>query len=376
MRGRIVFNGNMANVATLMARVRPFLSSVGQPSGAPRVELCMAAWSRGEHHDAPIREALQAVGVPSRWEGGFDQNIRNLSVWHYWQQFLADHPHVAAVQRESDEIAEAVRSFYLESTAFHAEQVRRGIAFARRQLPGFRLGDVPSIRLDPVRPDGTTSGRELLREGVTGELQASIEHLRENDARMLRLLDDAHGMVAARTGLRHNPDWQRIRLALEQRILEADVVWFFGGSPTALLGALRFFDLRSALLETLRRGATFVSISAGALVMCERVIVYDNFAGDRLKRDFLLLDRGLGLVGGLQVLPHCMDRIQTDDPDNLAYLARRFSSHRCIGLNEESFALVDMAGPRAFSVGPMDGVYVFGSNGQKYRYEVGREVPL
>lgn len=376
MRGRIVFNGNMGSPSVLMERARPYLVSVGQRRRATQVELCMAAWGQGEHHDGPIREALNAIGVESRWEGGFDQNIQNLSVWHRWREYLADHPDVAAIQQEADDAAEAIRTFYLESTAFHAEQIRRGIDQARAKLPGFALGSVPMVRLDRVRPDGTTSGADLLRDGLTGELQTSIANLCQNDLRMLDLLDQAEAMVPARSGLRHDPDWQRLRAELERRILDADVLFFFGGSPTSLLGALRFFDLRSALLETLRRGATFVTISAGSLVMCERIIVYDNFAGDRLKRDFWLLDRGLGLVGGLQVLPHCMDRIQTDDADNLAYLARRFATHRCVGLNEESFLLVDQSVPRAVSVGTEDGVYVFGPNGQKNRYDHGQEIPL
>jgi hypothetical protein len=133
---------------------------------------------------------------------------------------------------------------------------------------------------------------------------------------------------------------------------------------------------RSVDLLTLRRGATFFSISAGALVLCEHVVIYDNFSPDPARREFRLYDRGLGLVSGLQILPHCMDRIHTDDPDNLAYLARRFSSTHCVGLNEESFLLVEPGRPSATAVGHHDGVFVFGPDGIKRRYAFGEAIPL
>jgi hypothetical protein len=81
-------------------------------------------------------------------------------------------------------------------------------------------------------------------------------------------------------------------------------------------------------------------MSAGAMVLCERVIVYDDLAATR--RDFQLYDRGLALVRDIQLFPHCTERIQTDDPDNLAYLARRFRHHACVGLNQRSFLLFEL----------------------------------
>ena len=117
-------------------------------------------------------------------------------------------------------------------------------------------------------------------------------------------------------------------------------------------------------------------MSAGSLLLCERMIVYDDYNPDHARREFRLHDRGLGLVGGLQIMPHCMDRIQTEDPDNLAYLARSFSSQICVGLNEESFLLVDLAAPSATSVGIHDGVYVFGRSGVKLCFRAGEAIPL
>ena len=331
MRGRFLFNGNAGG--ELLSRAAPFLR--GSAAGrTPRVLLVTAAWGAGEPGDAAIRAGLAAEGL--------DQ-VLNLGAWGEWAGLLARRPDVGATWREIDEALNAIRAFYLEKTAFHAELVRRGVAEARKRVPGFALGQVHPR--DPIRPESVLTGQELVSHALSRELVASIDALVENDERMLESLADAESQLHARTGLRFDPEWVAIRSRLESRILGADALLFFGGSPTDLLGALRFFDLQPALLETLRRGATFVTSSAGSLVMCERMIVYDERGGDRLTRDFRLLDRGLGLVGGLQILPHCMDRIQTDDPDNLAYLARRFSSRLCAGLNQGSYLLVEMAGP-------------------------------
>lgn len=208
------------------------------------------------------------------------------------------------------------------------------------------------------------------------ELGLAIESLVENDARMLEVMREAEGLLLARSGLQHDREWREARAEMEGRILGADALLFLGGNPSWLLDSVRFFDLRSALLEALRRGALFVAVSAGALLLCERIIIYNERSGDPMQRDFRLLDTGLGLVGGLQIMPHCMDRIQTDDSDNLAYLARRFSTHICAGLNQESFLYVDFESRTATSVGAGDGVYIFGYDGVKRRYDKNQEIPL
>src|SRR4029079_3826126 len=121
-----------------------------------------------------------------------------------------------------------------------------------------------------------------------------------------------------------------------------------------------------------RRGTQLVAMSAGAMVLCERVIVYDDHA--ETPRDFQLYDLGLALVRDIQLFPHCMERIQTDDPDNLAYLAHRFRHHACVGLNQRSFLLLELDPRRATSIGDQDSVYVFDPEGRKIGYRKGEEI--
>lgn len=374
MRGKFLFNGNIGSPSLLAARARPWLKAPG--GGPPKVLLITAAWGQGEYGEQGIRDALNAAGIPSAWSDGHDANIYNLCVWHVWRDYLARHPRVAAVDAEIRSVQEATRRFYVEKTSFHAQRIRQAARFARDKLGDFQIGRLPLVQAESVQAVAAMSGRDALHRALVRELVHDLTDLVENDRRMMAALADEEAVVAARTGLRVDSDWQTQQRVLTDRILRADVVLLLGGDPDALLNSLRFFDLGPALLETLRRGATLVSVSAGALVLCERMIIYDNYSPDPGRREFRLYDRGLGLVGGLQILPHCMDRIHTDDNDNLAYLARRFSSHLCVGLNEESFLLVDPAVPRAYSVGEHDGVFVFGADGVKWRYDRGEVVQL
>jgi hypothetical protein len=371
MHGKILFNGNIGGA--LIERIAPYVLSAAHGRD-PRVLIVTAAWGPGEYNEGPLKNALYEIGVKPDLRDGYDRNVYNLCAWHAWADFLGRRPDVAAVHTEISVVQDEIRRFYVEKTAFHADLIRRGVRSARKRLPRFTLGRL--TRRDPLRPEALHSGAELLENALGRELIASIDSLVDNDDRMLEAFRDGDEQLLSRTGLRLDPDWRSVRAKLEQRILDADVVLFLGGSPERLLAPFRFFDLRPSLLETLRRGATLVATSAGALVLCERMIVYDERNGDPDRRDFRLLDEGLGLVGGLQLLPHCMDRIQTDDADNLAYLARRFGTRICAGLNEESFLLVDMDGPSATSVGRGDGVYVFATDGVKRRYHRGERIPL
>lgn len=371
MRGSLLINGNLGGA--LIERTAPFVLGSGR-GRAPNVLLVTAAWGAGEFGEGGVRTALNEAGVPSRIVDGHDHQIVNLCAWHSLRDFLARRPDVARVWHEVEEAEEALRAFYLEKTTFHADLVRRGIGVAASRVSGFELGRIHAR--DPLRPEAIHTARELLQYALGREIDASIQALVDNDQRMLEALTQADQQILARTGIQLDPEWRALRQRMEERILRADAIYLFGGSPDQLLAPFRFFDLRPAVLETLRRGALVIGSSAGTLALCERMIVYDQRNADPSRRDFRLLDRGLGIVGGLQALPHCMDRIHTDDPNNLAFLARRFSAHACVGLNEESFLHIDLAGPTATSVGSHDGVYVFGQDGVKVRYDRGERIPL
>lgn len=83
---------------------------------------------------------------------------------------------------------------------------------------------------------------------------------------------------------------------------DADLIYLTGGSPIYLLDCLRGSRAWARLLDRLRAGAVLAGSSAGAMALCEAVLYRDQ-----------RLD-GLGLVGGIAVLPHFERRSASEFP--------------------------------------------------------------
>ncbi len=373
VRGSILFNGNVQAESDFVYASREALTSSrhADPAVAAsrKVLLVTAGWCEREYQEAHIKASLQEIGIPSRGAGGYDTNLQNLSLYHCYHEFLAGNPRLAELWHEREELLESARRLYLEKNTFYTALLRRSLA----QLQGRGLGRVLSdVTRDYSRPPADYDGDNLVGHFLANETHDTIGRLMANDDRMVDLLRNLDAQFVTGTGLHFDATWQRMRSDLAERILTSNSIFLFGGHLGVLCRCLSFFRLREALIEALRRGTCFYTVSAGSLACCERIIVYDDFSSDR--REFQLFDRGFGLVRQLQLFPHCDDRIQTDDPDNLAYLAYRFQNRICVGLNQESYLLLESH--RCTSVGHGDGVYVFDSAGNKRRYDYGQEISL
>jgi peptidase E len=372
MRGAILFNGNAETEGYLVEAAAPLLLSSRHEDPAVaasrRVLLITAGWAEHEHDEGQVKRALNAIGLASRHEGGYDRALVNLSLMSELQGISQGVPQLAEAWLELRRVAETARSFYLEHNAHLIQLFRRTLGEGKRDDPTLT---VPRLASD----DGHYGeGRRLLRYALSRELRQALATLEANDDHLVDLLREVEQRAFDAAGVAYDPAWRAARGRLEERILSANSILLFGGRLDLLLDALRFFRLRDALAEALRRGAQIVAMSAGAMALCERVIVYDDLAATR--RDFQLYDRGLALVRDLQLFPHCMERIQTDDPDNLAYLARRFRHHVCVGLNQRSFLLLELDPLRATSFGDEDGVYVFDPEGRKLCYRKGETIAV
>jgi peptidase E len=370
MRGAILFNGNAETEADLVRAAGPLLLSSRHEdpeiAASRRVLLVTAGWADREHDEGHVKRALNEIGLPSRFEGGYDRALVNLSLLSELDALARVAPRLLETWRELRRVKETARSFYLEHNAHLIQLFRRTLSEGKVDDASLT---VPRLASDPGHYG---AGRQLLRYALSRGLRQALHTLEANDDHLVDLLREIEQRAFDAAGLAYDPAWRAARERLEQRILDSNAIFLFGGRLDLLLDALRFFRLRDALAEALRRGAQIVAMSAGAMVLCERVIVYDDLAAT--KRDFQLYDRGLALVRDIQLFPHCMERIQTDDPDNLAYLARRFRHHVCVGLNQRSFLLLELDPRRATSFGEEDGVYVFDPEGRKIRYRKGEEI--
>ncbi|AKT37862.1 Type 1 glutamine amidotransferase-like domain-containing protein [Chondromyces crocatus] len=372
MRGALLLNGNAESEEHLIQTAAPLLlgSRHADPEVAAsrRVLLVTAGWAENEHDEGHVKRALNQLGLPSAWEAGYDRAHVNLSLLAELNDLCRRAPELSEAWSALRKAEQTARRFYLEHNAHLLALFRRALRDAKQLDP-----DLTVPRL--LSRDGPTGGSHPLeRHALAQQLRQALSTLEANDDHLFHLLTEIEHRAFDASGAAYHPGWRATRERLEQRILEASTLLLFGGRLDLLLDGLRFFRLREPLAEALRRGAQIVAMSAGAMSLCERVIVYDDFA--ETPRDFQLYDRGLGLVRDLQLFPHCMERIQTDDPDNLAYLARRFRHQACIGLNQRSYLHLELSPRRATSVGVDDAVYGFGPDGTKHRYHAGEDVPF
>ncbi|MBI3926268.1 MAG: Type 1 glutamine amidotransferase-like domain-containing protein [Armatimonadetes bacterium] len=381
MRGRILFNGNIRAESDFVfaARDRLLSSRHQDPDVREKLQVLLvtAGWMEKEHEEEHLKKALREIGIPSRMENGFERNIQNLSAYHAYLEFGRREPELATMWKAREELIEAARALYLEKNGFYAALLRRSLEGTQQRFGRVQLARVMTdvTRKFPHAPSHF-DGDRLLEYFVGQDIRDTIACLIDNDDRMIELLHELDEHFVSGTGLHFHSTWLELHRDLVGRILSANSIFIFGGHLGMLLRCLNFFRLRDALLEALRRGASFYTVSAGSLLLCERIIIYNDFATEFApRREFQLFDRGFGLVRHLQLFPHCMDRIQTDDPDNLAYLAVRFQNRTCVGLNEDSFLLME-ADPelRFTSVGSRDGVYVFDPSGAKIRYDRGQTI--
>lgn len=379
MSGRIIINGNARAEADLIYATKDHIleSSHSDPEvrNERTVTLITAAWQENEHKESHIKKALYEVGIEPRYEGNFDQRIVNLSVYHALKDFQKKEPSLAQAYAERDELIKRTRDIYLEKNGFYITQMRQAFEHMRMFQPDLNLSTVLNRSSQKAqRIPGRFRGVELLSDFLLQDLDDTVSCLVENDHRLTRLITDLDHQFREGVGLFYHPLYRELRQHLQSVLLRSSTVIIFGGHLEALHRSLNFFHLRSAFVEALRRGTTFITVSAGSLIMCERIILFNDFAHGR---EFQLFDRGFGMVRNLQIFPHCDDRIQVDDPNNLAYLAHRFGEQVCVGLNEGSFLLLDQdEATKARSLGTEDGVYVFDRSGHKKRYDHGEELSL
>ena len=379
MPGRMIINGNARAEEDLIYATREHILESRHQDPKVRKErtvtLITAAWRDNEHQESHIKKALYEIGIEPRYQGDYDQRVVNLSVFHALREFQKKEPAMAHAYAERDELIRRTRAIYLEKNGFYIAQMRRAFEHLKQFQPQVDLSTVLSRTTQKAhRIPGRFRGIELLSDFLVQDLEDTVSRLVENDHRLTRLITDLDHQFREGVGLFYNPLYLELRDRLQATLLQSSTVIIFGGHLEELHRALNFFHLRSAFVEALRRGTTFITVSAGSLILCERIIVFDDFAHGK---EFQLFDRGFGMVRNLQIFPHCDDRIQVDDPHNLAYLAHRFGEQVCVGLNEGSFLLLDqMEATKARSLDKKDGVYVFDRSGHKKRYDMGEELSL
>ncbi|MCR9243437.1 MAG: Type 1 glutamine amidotransferase-like domain-containing protein [bacterium] len=254
--------------------VREAVAELVPDASGPLVAVT-AGWEERESEDEELREH---VGRP----------LVNLGVWQRIERIFAADP----------ELFEAMRQR-------HA-QLRRMQELYRMRLLGL---------MDPLC--------ELHRRDDDPEL---LEPEREAALELVQTLDRQHEARVQAVHEEFESRWQPLqrdavakqRAELERELAGASCLLVAGGHVAVLLHRLRLFDLPG-----LWGDRPLVAWSAGAMVLCERIVLFHDSPpqGSHYPE---VMERGFGLLPGFVALPHAVHRLQLDDERSMRVLARRF----------------------------------------------------
>ena len=216
-------------------------------------------------------------------------------------------------------------------------------AYRKRQDQLLRLRRLHRLRLHPA----LDVVRSLWEEGLgddpimAEELASAMAHVRSLDEQLLVRCDAIHAAWAERLA-----DLQRHKVVAglmdkaAEAVAGARTVAITGGHVAVLLNRLRFFGVDAALQRRHQAGGNIVAWSAGAMALTDRIVLYYDDPPDGPTHPELL-DRGLGLVHDVVLLPHARQRLRLDDRSRVALLAQRFAPTACIGLENGSWLARD-----------------------------------
>ncbi len=388
MIGSILFNGNALREQDFIHQFKDRILKSNhvdsEVQAKKKVLLITGAWKENEFQEQHVKKALRDIGIPVNYQNGFDDNIQNLCVYHELLNYYKQNPYVHDVYMQTMMTLEKVRQLYQERSIELFRLMQKHTKMLKHEFPKTPLSDIlSSASSDHQWQISQLDSSELLKQYACQEVRKTLGYLVGGDELQAKISAELQEYAKGKSGIFGDPVYQNTRQKLVERILSCSSIFIFGGDIDSLYHSLQFWQLQGALAEALLRGTNFYTISAGSMVLAQKIIVFDNFVDKEGNNNqhFEFFDNGFGLVTKITLLPHCQERIQTDDPDNLAYLAHRFEGRVCVGLNEGSYLLLDAHRdengrlyPRYTSVGTEDGVYVFNRAGEKIRLDYGEQV--
>jgi hypothetical protein len=258
-------------------RLHPDLVEAVDAEGAPEPFAAVTAgWEEREDEIDELREHL-------------GRRVRNLRLWSRSEDAFAEDPALFEAYRERRARLRELQEAYRRRLAHLCE--------ALRELED-RSGR-PDV-LDPERED-------------------ALEQVRALDARHLLRVEEIHAAFVEGMRPLERPSVATRRDEVLRVLDECPSVAIAGGHVGVLGSRLRLFALESHL-----RGRTVFAWSAGAMVACDRIVLFHDFPPQGPGYPEVLA-RGLSLARGLLPLPHASRRLALDDRRRVGFLARRFA---------------------------------------------------
>lgn len=170
--------------------------------------------------------------------------------------------------------------------------------------------------------------RRASRHGVgEGARRSAMQALRDVDdwyayevARVVEITATSDVVQSSEILARH-------RHEVAEVLAGAAAVVVAGGHVGILMETMRLLDV------AIPPQTPVVAWSAGAMAMCDPVVLFHDFAPQGVTAPEVH-DRGLGRLRGLIPLPHARRRLALDDRDRMAVFAERFPAHHLLPLDD------------------------------------------
>jgi hypothetical protein len=264
-----------------------------------------------------VGEAMSSLGVTGRVAAvtvGWQERESEIEELH-------EHLHLEVVKlelyRQFDDVLEQDREL------FGALRRRQDRLRELQELYRRRLGHHLAMMRELMEAPG--------EDGLLDpERRAALEDLRKLDAHHLGRVREIHDEFDERWRPAERDAVASHRREIAGIVGESEVLAIAGGHVAVLLNRIRLFDVVSML-----DGRPVVAWSAGAMVLCERVVLFHD-SPPQGPGNAEVLGPGLGLCPGVVALPHARRRLRLDDPLRMTLFSMRFAPARSIVLEPGS----------------------------------------
>jgi hypothetical protein len=212
--------------------------------------------------------------------------------------------------------------------AFHRDPELADVHRAR-QLRLQEAQALYNVRLDRAGEAVLELGRRTGSDDlVAAARREAMETVRQIDAEHLQRIGTIHAEYAGLLRFAERRSLAGHRREVARIIRRADALGIAGGHVAVLLNRLEMFGIADALGDK-----TVLGWSAGAMVLCERIVVYHD-TPPQGPGNAELLESGLGLCRGVVALPHARTRLRLDDAARVTRFAERWAPDRCVALDD------------------------------------------
>jgi len=164
------------------------------------------------------------------------------------------------------------------------------------------------------------------------EAQSEISNIDENVIRRLNHIRNDYPNLL--TPWKH-PSSEPFHQEIKETLDTCDVLLITGGHVAILRNRMFFFGCTQLLRDFLEAGKTIIAWSAGAMTLCDQIVLYydDPPEGEGIAE---VLDTGCSLIPNALFFPHARQRLHLDDDLRIAALAKRFHNYQCLTLEKNT----------------------------------------